>query len=393
MRIVVAHNYYGSKAQGGETVVFQQEVELLKRGGHEIRTIERENSEIARLPFYKRFAALFRFGFSDSVYHETVDMIQGFRPDILHVHNYKYVLTPAIFQAAKDYGVKSVLTLHNYRLLCPCGQLRRGENVCEECMTHNPTRSLWRHGCAAKLSSRVAQYAFWRETRDSILKNVDVFIALTQFAKNKFVEGGIPASKIVVKPNFLFEPLTAEMIGAPFEKRKGAIFVGRLSQEKGVDFLLNAWRDIQLPLTIVGDGPENRALRNSAPSTWIFVGEKKHDEVLKLIRGAEMLIFPSIWYEGLPMTILEAFALGTPVVATDLGALHEIVRDGISGRLFEANNRDSFITIVDNLKSDKRSLERLSRGARSEYEKKYNSERNMKLLNEVYSRALGKRFD
>ena len=249
LRVLVAHNFYGDRAVGGETTVFEQETKLLRLNGCEVTTFERSNSEVTRWSALKKATFPLRLGSSSEIYRAVVDLIKEKRPQILHAHNYKYVLTPSIFKAAKDCGVKTVLTLHNYRLICPGGQLRRGEEICEECLRKHPSRIFWRSGCASKASTRLLQGLLYFETKNKILENVDAFVALTEFSKRKFVEGGWPSERIWVKPNFIFDPLTQdeERERNVDGKRSGAIFIGRLSSEKGIRFLMEAWRGLDFP--------------------------------------------------------------------------------------------------------------------------------------------------
>jgi len=223
LRVLVAHNFYGDRAAGGEATVFEQETKLLRLNGCDVTTLERSNSEITRWPVWKKCALPFCLGNSREVYRQVVELIKEKRPEILHAHNYKYVLTPSIFKAAKDCGVKTVLTLHNYRLICPGGQLRRGNEICEECLRRSPSRILWRRGCASKMSTRILQSLLYFETKKNVLENVDVFVALTDFSKRKFVEGGFPSERIWVKPNFIFDPL--EQIGEGRVKAVGDLSV------------------------------------------------------------------------------------------------------------------------------------------------------------------------
>ena len=399
LKVLVAHNFYGDRAAGGEATVFAQETELLRLNGCDVTTFERSNSEISRWNAWKKATLPFRLGNSAEIYRKVVELIEEKRPDILHAHNYKYVLTPSIFKAAKDCGVKTVLTLHNYRLICPGGQLRRGNEICEECLRKNPARIFWRRGCASKVSTRVLQGLLYFETKKTVLENVDVFVALTEFSKSRFIEGGLPGERVWVKPNFIFDPLAtfgaereesgrrAEDDGAE-TKRTGAIFVGRLSEEKGARFLLKAWRGLDFPLTIVGDGPERETLRRNAPSNVRFVGEKSRDEVLKLTRSAQFLVFPSICYEGFPMSILEAAALGTPTLASRLGGRPEITIDGETGLLFESRNVEDFRTGARRLISDPSFCRRLGENARRRYERLYTPQKNFETLSAIYRAAL-----
>lgn len=342
-----------------------------------------------------------RLGNSSEIYRAVVDLIKEKRPQILHAHNYKYVLTPSIFKAAKDCGVKTALTLHNYRLICPGGQLRRGEEICEECLRKHPSRIFWRSGCASKASTRLLQGLLYFETKNKILENVDAFIALTEFSKRKFVEGGWPSERIWVKPNFIFDPLAQdegeieEREGDAAKetnldgKRSGAIFVGRLSSEKGIRFLTEAWRGLDFPLTVVGDGPEGEAARRNAPENVRFVGEKTRDETLKLTRNAQFLVFPSIWHEGFPMTILEAAAVGTPTLASRLGGRAEATVDGETGLLFESGNVEDFRDAARRLAGDPEFCRRLGENARRRYERFYSPQKNFETLMEIYRAILG----
>jgi len=409
LRVLVAHNFYGDRAAGGEATVFEQETTLLKINGCDVMTYERSNAEIAKWSALKKATFPFRLSGANEVYREVVDLIKENRPQILHVHNYKYVLTPSIFKAAKDCGVKTVLTLHNYRLVCPGGQLRRGDEICEECLRRRPTRIFWRKGCASKTTTRIAQGLLYFCTKDAVLRNVDIFVALTEFSKRKFVEGGLPSERIKVKPNFIFDPFQKNERG-DFEarsaeenasnatendekttvdgKRSGAIFVGRLASEKGGRFLTEAWRGVDFPLTVVGDGPEGEAMRRNAPSNVRFVGEKSREETLKLMQSAEFLVFPSVWYEGFPMTILEAAASRTPTLASRLGGRGEMIVDGETGLLFESKNIDDFRDAARRLIADRKFCRRLGENARRRYELLYSPQKNFETLMEIYRAAL-----
>ncbi len=395
LKVLVAHNFYGDRAVGGETTVFEQETRLLRLNGCEVTTFERSNSEITRWSALKKATLPLRLGYSDEIYRAVVDLIKEKRPQILHAHNYKYVLTPSIFKAAKDCGVKTVLTLHNYRLICPGGQLRRGSEICEECLRKSPTRIFWRSGCASKASTRLLQGAFYFETKSKILKNVDAFVALTEFSKRKFVEGGLPSERVWVKPNFIFDPLArngegGESLASKNDdvKRSGAIFIGRLASEKGIRFLTEAWRGLDFPLTVVGDGPEGEAARRNAPSNVRFVGEKTREEALKLMQSAQFLVFPSIWYEGFPMTILEAAALGTPTLASRLGGRGETIIDGETGLLFESANLEDFRNEARRLIADPDFCRRLGENARSRYERLYSPQKNFETIMGIYRAIL-----
>ncbi|MBQ9370993.1 MAG: glycosyltransferase family 4 protein [Thermoguttaceae bacterium] len=388
MRIVVAHNYYGDYAVGGESVVFEQEVDYLRAAGCEVETLTHANIELARAGLSARLTAPLRFRSSSQIYEEATTLLRRFRPEILHVHNYKYVLTPSIFQAARDLGVRTVLTLHNYRLAAPCGQLRNGAQACERCVGNSALRSLWRQGCASSLRGRFLQTTFYYATRNLIVEKTDSFIALSEFGKSVFVRAGLPEERIFVKPNLAPDPVAngsslSSSSGEPY-----AIFVGRLSKEKGAEFLADAWRDMETPLLVVGDGPLLSRLRANAPSNVVFLGARSRIETLDLLRNARLLVFPSLWYEGDPMAIVEASSLGVPILATRLGARAEDIAKYRSGDLFNVGAREDFITSARRILTNTEYRAELSLGARAMYEALNEPSKNIESALEIYRKTL-----
>lgn len=389
MRIVVAHNYYGRGAQGGESVVFNQEVQILREAGHTVRTIVHKNSELLELPPFKRVFTPFKFGFNKQIYQEASELFLKFKPEIVHVHNYKFVLTPSIFQAAKNLNIPTLLTLHNYRLICPAGQLRRFNNVCEECLTQNPVRSLWRPGCCSRYCSRILQYLFFLQTKQRVLDNVDIFIALSDFSRTKFLEAGFPASKVEVKSNFVFDPLRDESVTSNREDVAfDAIFVGRLSEEKGIKFLLESWKNLDCKLAIVGAGPCCEFVKSHLTKNIVYLGEQPHNKTIQLMKKAKFVVFPSIWYEGLPIVILEALALGKPVIASNLGGRYELIEHDKSGFLFDLEDAELFKRYVIKLNTNSSLCDSLGRMARQLYEKRFFPRKNLERLLEIYNKAI-----
>ena len=389
MRIVVAHNYYGTGAQGGESVVFNQEIQILREAGHSVRTIVHKNSELLELPFIKRVGAPFKFGFNEQIYQEASELFLEFKPEIVHVHNYKFVLTPAIVQAAKKLNIPTVLTLHNYRLICPGGQLRRLNKICEECITQNPVRSLWRPGCCSSYSSRILQYLFFLQTKQRIIDNVDIFIALSDFSRTKFLEAGFPASKVEVKSNFIFDPLRGDrMTSIKDDITFDAIFVGRLSEEKGITFLLESWKNLDCKLAIVGSGPCSKLIKSHLAKNIIYLGEQPHNKTIQLMNKAKFVVFPSVWYEGLPIVILEALALGKPVIASNLGGRYELIEHNKSGFLFDLEDVEMFKHYVIKLNTNPFLCDSLGRMARQLYEERFLPKKNLERLLEIYNKAI-----
>lgn len=391
MRVLLAHNYYGNYALGGEGFVFSDEVTLLKNKGIEVEKYEHTNSELETLSFREKFKLFARLGYSTRIYDETKRILKRFQPDLLHIHNYKYVFSTAIFKAARDEGIPIVLSLHNYRLICPGGQLRRNVDFCEECVSKNPIRSLWRVGCASSFKYRLVQYCFYCQTHSTISNSVDAFVVPTMFGRQKLVEGGFDANKIFVKPYFLFEP-SKKVDSLPIDRGKiGALFIGRLSEEKGISLLIDAWRDVDYPLTIVGTGPLLEWIKVNAPNNVILLGELPREQAMGLLRYADFLIFPSVCCEGLGMTLLEACALGIPVVASDLGGRREVIENEETGFLFESGNKEALRKAVNSLIINREERLKMGKNAREKYEKKYSPEvsflQTMKIYNTVLERV------
>ncbi len=388
LRILLVHNHHGNFAIEGEARVVQAEAELLCSHGHTVSNYAATNAEIEELTLPGRCQALLQVGWSKPGYERIGAVIDEFQPDLMHVHNYWFRLTPSIFAAAKERGVATVLTLHNYRLGCPAATFLRSGEPCERCLDGNASRILV-HRCypgGSFLKSLLA-YRLYRETRkrQSLAPIVDAYIALTEFGREKSLAGGLPPEKLYVKPNFMIDPLDG---GTPTAPKEGAIYVGRLSPEKGVLGLLEAWRHIDYPLTIVGDGPQMTAARRAASNQVKFLGNRPHGEVVSLIENSAFLVFPSEWYEGFPLTLLEGMAVGRAVVASDLGTRREMVRDGETGLLYRSRDSEDLTSKVQRLISDRNLCATLGTAARVKYLADYTPAPNYRTLIRIYEEAL-----
>jgi glycosyltransferase involved in cell wall biosynthesis len=214
-----------------------------------------------------------------------------------------------------------------------------------------------------------------------------VFIALTEFARHKFIESGLPAEKIMVKPNFVHpDP------GFGYGKRQYALFVGRLSPEKGIDVLLRTWERLNgcIPLKIAGTGPLAQqviAATRRIPRIE-YLGQRSTQEIYDLMQGALFLVVPSEWYEGMPCTILEAFSTGTPVLAANLGAMSTVVQDGSTGLHFAPGNVDDLVAKVEWMREHAVARTQMGRDARTTFESNYTAERTYQRLMDIYTHAI-----
>lgn len=382
MRVLVVHNAYQQK--GGEDTVVANETKLLREAGFEVELLQTSNDMIRSQAAAARAAV-------ESIYSRrgkvlASEAIRRFRPNVMHVHNFFPLLSPSIFYAARDAGVRTVWTLHNFRVSCANGLLFRDGKPCEQCLGGSPLPAITHRcyrGSASASAAMAASIAFHR-ARGTWSKMVDCFIALSDFSRDRFVAGGLPPEKIVVKPNFAPDAGTP----IPWSERQGAIYVGRLSPEKGVSTLLQAWREIDLPLTVVGDGPLRRDLEDSSPANVRFMGHLDAATTARMVGRAKALIFPSLAFETFGQVIAEAFSHGTPVIASDHGSAASLVKSNINGLLFRPADAADLRTIVRSAFGDEALLRQLHAGSRGWYKRHLSPQASLSALLRVYTGAV-----
>lgn len=385
MIIVVAHNYY--RWAGGEDKVFAAECDILEQHGHEVVRYVKDNKSIddnARLSLARSTL------WNRATYDELRSLFRSQRVKVAHFHNTFPLISPAAYYAARSEGVAVVQTLHNFRLGCVNGNLFRDGRVCEDCLGKAFAWPGIRHACYrgdTGTSAVAATMVAYHRMRGTWGKMVDVYIALSQASRNKLIEVGLPAEKLVVKPNFVLpEPRPGAGDG------DYALYVGRLSDEKGVDILLAAWDRLErpCPLKIVGEGPlmdfaRAAAARNPAVE---MLGHQPREEVFRLMAAARFLVLPSIVYENFPVTVAEAFASGLPALVSGHGAMGEIVNDGRTGLHFRPGDPADLAQKVEWLTAHPEKLPAMRAAARQEFDDRYTAERNYGLLMGIYERAL-----
>ncbi len=385
MKILSVHNFY--QLPGGEDQVFAQEADLLRSHGHEVVLYQASNEQVNGV---NPLVLLGNTIWNKQIHQELRELMRRERPDIVHVHNTFPVISPAVYYAANREGIPVVQTLHNYRLLCPAATLFRDGHVCEKCVTKSIPWPGVLHGCyrGSRLATAAgAAMLVTHNYKQTYSKAVSAYIALTDFARDKFIEGGLPAEKIVVKPNFLqSDPGRGE------GKGNYALFVGRLTPEKGISTLLEAWRQIghELPLQIAGDGPSavevEKASREMEGVTWLKWLPRA--EILQRMKDASMLILPSTWYEGFPMILAEAFAVGLPVIASNLGSMSSVVDHLRTGLHFEPGNASDLVEKVRWLRAHPAEVALMRAQGRKEYESKYTGEENYVQMMHIYESVL-----
>jgi len=325
---------------------------------------------------------------SDS-YRQIEKLIADHKPEVAHFNNTFPLISPAAFHACKKHGVATVWSLRNYRLICPSAIFHRDHHICEECLGKTIQWPGVLHKCYRGSAVQSAVVAMLNATHTAIgtWKNkIDVFVTLAEATKEKFVQAGLPSDKIVVKPNFV----TPDPGIGPGDGGY-AIFVGRLNPEKGLGTLLKAWETLgkEIPIKILGEGVERENVEATAKKfTGIeYVGRVKVQETYELMGRAKMLVLPSEWYEPFGRVAVEAFAKGTPVLASRLGALTELVEPGRTGELFEPGDAGSMIAGVRKILSNP-NYEQMRNDARAEYVARYTAPQNAKYLEAIYARAI-----
>lgn len=387
MRVLTVHNYY--QQPGGEEQIFATESALLESHGHEVLRYTLHNDEIKGAnPLLLAKNTVW----NSSVYQALRSLIRQKKPQIAHFHNTFPMISPAAYYAVKDEGIPVVQTLHNYRLLCPNALFFRQGRVCEDCLGKPLPLPGVVHGCyrgSRPASAMVAATVSFHSLLGTWSQAVDVFIAYSRFAMDKFIQGGLPAEKLAFKTNFLHPaPQTGAGIGGY------GLFVGRLSVEKGLGVMLDAWRQLggKIPLKILGDGPMaglvTEAVKEMPEIEWL--GRIPLEEVYEVVGNAAFLVFPSEWYETFGRVAIEAFAKGTPVVASKIGAITELVAHERTGLHFRPSDPRDLADKINWLLAHPQALSRMRLEARAEFEAKYTAADNYKRLMEIYESAISK---
>lgn len=387
MVVLMVHNQY--QQPGGEDESTALEVELLRSHGHEVIEYTEHNDRIREMAPL-RVAA--RTIWSSETYRRARALIRRTRPDVMHVQNFFPLISPSIYYAARAEAVPVVQTLRNYRLLCAGALFLRDGKPCELCLGKRIPLPAVRHGCYRGSRVGSAVVAGMLSTHHAMKtwdRAVDVYIALTEFGREKFIAGGLPADRIVVKPNCLTpDP------GVVHAEKSYHLYVGRLSEEKGLMTLLQAWtqlRDEQL--RIAGDGPlagdaARFIVENQLSESVQLLGRVSSAEVVSLMRGAISAIVPSLCYETFSRVILEAFASEVPVVASGIGALRENVQHGVHGLLFTPGDVNALAQAVRSVSEDPELHSAMGRAGRRTFESLYSGEANYQQLMRIYGLAM-----
>jgi glycosyltransferase involved in cell wall biosynthesis len=396
MKILLVHNFYGSSAPSGENTAFLAEAELLRQHGHTVIEFTRYSDEIRRQGAFGAVLGALSTPWNLFTLRELRAMIRRERPDVMHVHNTFPIISPAVLHAVGSSGTATVMTLHNYRIFCAAAIPLRNGQPCSECLDKKAVLPALRYGCYRRsrlatlpLAANIALHRAIGTWSDK----VDAFIVLTEFQRQKVVKAGLPGDSVFVKPPCYPRPPSL----LPWNNReRKAVFIGRIGPEKGLRFLIDAWMkwgDDAPVLEVIGAGQEKQAFKNKAAAGRLngkiqFAGQLPFERVQASLSQAQLLVLPSVSYEGFPMVILEAFALGVPVAASRIGSLPFIVDDRKDGVLFDPGMPDELLHAVRTLWEDGRALEEAGRAAREKFEREYSSAANCDTLMHIYDLAI-----
>lgn len=384
-KIAVIHNDYN--IMGGETAVVDNETRLLKKNGIEVLSIIYSNAEIYKLSLLKRIGVLLKSNWNLRTAKQIVKEVKEFNPDLVHIHNFWFMITPAVHFYLKKEGFTIVQTLHNYRLACLNGLFSKNDKPCSLCLK----KRNYLHGILYKCykGSLIHSYLLSRMLKKGRRKGVwssciDKYIVLTHFASKKFIEYGLPERKIVVKPNFVI----CEKSENIHEIKASIFYAGRLSQEKGIHTLIKIAIGGCHNIVVAGEGPMRNELENVQNIT--LLGYLSQKQINEQMSNVKILLFPTQVYEGMPLVLLEAMANGLPVIASKIGGIPEIIKDGYNGYLIdEPSDYDAFIKKIKILMENESLRMKLSKNAFDTYKEKYNENVNYNMLMEIYQSAIG----
>jgi glycosyltransferase involved in cell wall biosynthesis len=393
MRVLLVHNFYGTESPSGEKVSYLAERDMLVRRGAEVIEFVRHSDSIRSRGSLGTIigGALTPWNMSTAL--QIRALAKSTNPDIVHVHNTFPLISPAIFWSLRNLPCAIVLSLHNLRLFCAKGMPMRDGKICTVCLDTRSVIPGLRYACyrgSVVATTPLAVSISLHRRMGTWNKCVDAFIALTNYQRNLVIKAGLPRDRVHVKPHFY--PGSPSEI--PWSARDDkAIFIGRLSAEKGYATLLKAWAlqgESAPGLDIIGDGPDRGILETEIKmhrlSRVHLLGQLSFSETQERIARSKLLIVPSTW-EGFPLVIREAFAFGVPVAASRIGALMELVADGVNGALFQPNAANELAELIRRLWDNPITLEHMSAMARQSYIRAYTEEANGEILQAIYNSA------
>lgn len=396
MKVLLIHNFHRTNSSSGDDIVFNNEKDLLNKHGYEIKEYTRNNDEFDKANIIKKIVMIFGMFFSLKSYFDTKKIIKSFNPDIVHVHNFFPLVSPSVLLAAKKSNCKVVVTLHDTRLVCPCATSLCKNKICNKCIDGKYLRMI-RYNCFknSKLMSVIVAmiFNFYRKTK-IFYNTIDKFICLNDTQIDLLKKCGFDENKIEKKYNFINSDLTVSPLNEIDDINlpgRYVLFYGRLGEEKGIRWLFEIWENINdIPLVIMGSGPLCNEVKKWAlrKKNIYFIGYKNHFDCYKILKKSEFVIFPSIWYEGCSMVVLETFALNKTIIASDIGFTKEVIKNGINGFKIPLKDTNLFKEKIIKLWNDKKLLNNMSKNSLDYYNLKFTKENSYNKLKEIYNNLI-----
>lgn len=383
MKILFIHNKY--KQYGGEDVAVELETAVLIKRGHTVKTILFDNSTVGG--FFSKIFNGIRSIYNFAAATEISKIIHQFKPDIIHIHNLFFIASPSVIEAASRHKIPVILTLHNYRLICANALLLRNNQVCELCTQKKFPFAGIKYKCyrnSATESALVTAITGIHKLRNTWKNKVSRYIILNEFSRSKLLYSSlsVPEDKMVTKPNFVPDPGEGNT-----DREDFFLFAGRISKEKGVHILATAFAAMpEHKIIIAGDGPERKLLMEEFSSypNISFAGQMGKKQVIENMKKCKAFICPSIWYEGAPLTIIEAFATSTPVIASRLGSMAESIIDGFNGLHFTAGDAYDLRKKIELFITESKQHSTFYKNARQTYLEKYHEDIHYSAILKIY---------
>jgi glycosyltransferase involved in cell wall biosynthesis len=392
MKILLIHNFY--RYRGGEDRYVKILEETLVSNGHQVSHFFYDSRNINTFNFFQKCLIPLRLIHSPSLNKKLKKLLIAEKPHLVVVHNLSPLLSFSLLKVVKHSNIPLLKRLENYKFLCLNGLFLRNDfTVCEVCKQGNffpgMIHRCYQHRFSSSMGIALAEFIHRR--LKTVIKSTDLFLAASQFVKGKFVEAGFPGDKIVVHPNFIdFEPLTAVVSPGNY-----AVYLGRLSKEKGLLTLLKAFKNLpELPLKILGEGPMEEELLEYARLHHMknvsFEGFIDGNLKREMLKKALFLVFPSECYESFGYTIIEGYACGVPVAASDIGGARELVQEGNTGFLFEVGNPDDLQKQISLMMADRQRLMKMKENALQRAKTLYTKETGYQNLCKIFKKLIGK---
>ena len=393
LKILVLHNFHRKGSSSGDDQVFKDETHLLAEHGNTVIKYAVSNDSFDVMGLVGKIKATLSMLWSFKNYKEVKDIIGREKPDIVHVHTFFPLMSPSVLYAAKRSGCKVVATLHDTRFICPCCTSLRGTEICNKCGDGHYFRMV-KYGCFknSRIQSIIVALIFkYHRLRKTFYKQIDEYICLNNNQIKLLENIGFDRNKITKKYNFVSDSISDWQTDAVSSlPKRYVVFYGRIGEEKGIRILMKAWEHLDIPLVVMGSGPLEDEFKvwSDSKKNVKFLGYTAHQECLNIVRNAEFVVFPSIWYEGCSMVQIETMSLGKALVATNLGFSEEAIKEGYNGTKFELGDVEEFINKIQQLWDKPEIVIGMGNNARKEFEDKYLPEDNYNQLINIYKMVL-----